>query len=158
MVALIAATTACVPTTTYARAEHTTSDPVALAIQAAERYWGVEPCNGRVAIETSETQPTDVEGAHFGPAQMWAHLGSCAFTIDTYYWPSWEYDDYNYQWFCDGITHELGHLAPLDHSDVGQHDPASIEYPLLEPGSANYASVPECRNVTLWYGHERIIG
>jgi hypothetical protein len=137
---------------------HPTTDPVTLAISLAERYWRVKPCGGNITVEASTTQPALVEGQHFGPALMWATVGSCAFTIDTYYWPSWEYDDIWFHWFCDGITHELGHLAPLDHSDVGQANPASIEYPLLEPGSANFDAVPECRHVTLWYGHERVVG
>lgn len=124
-----------------------TTNPVTLAVQLAERYWHIKPCSGHIQIEANEAQPSLVEGPRFGPALMWAHVGSCTFTIDTHYWPSWQYDDAYFQWFCDGVVHELGHLAPLDHSDIGQTDPASIEYPLLEPSSANYSSVPECRHV-----------
>jgi len=158
LLALLATPTAGARTPQKHPTQHPTTDPVTLAISLAERYWRVKPCGGNITVEASTTQPALVEGQHFGVALMWAHAGSCAFTIDTYYWPSWEYDDIYFQWFCDGITHELGHLAPLDHSDVGQTDPASIEYPLLDPGSPNFDSVPECRHVVLWYGHERFIG
>jgi hypothetical protein len=42
-------------------------------------------------------------------------------------------DDGNFQWLCDVVTHELGHL--FGHADEGQADLRSVEYPLLEPGT-----------------------
>lgn len=69
-------------------------------------------------------------------------------------WGSWHQDDASFQWFCDAMTHEVGHL--FGELDAGQTNPFSITYPLLSTTSPNLNSVPECRNVTLHYGAEEI--
>ena len=42
-----------------------------------------------------------------------------------------------FQWFCDAMTHEVGHL--FGHLDSGQTNPASITYPFLSSSSPTSA-------------------
>ena len=86
--------------------------------------------------------------------EMWTEVQRCTITINASLWPSWHQDDENFQWFCDAMTHEVGHL--FGHLDSGQTNPASITYPFLDRTSPNFNSVPECRGVTLQYGSEEI--
>jgi hypothetical protein len=146
-----------------------TTDPIALALARGERYWGTVPCGGRILIASSRIAPRELEAgvadaalaSGEATALMWAswertasgEFRACAITLSAWSWPSWLWDDRHFQWFCDGITHELGHL--LGHGDDGQTDPASIQYPYIAPGVPNYDSVPECRHFVLWYGHRR---
>ena len=157
---------------------HATTNPITLARRLAERYWRATPCGGRVRVTSSATLPTKVADLAInerlsdgkallfawttfdtpdGPNQIHASPSvytDCTITLNATLWRSWQIDDANFQWLCDVITHELGHL--FGQADEGQTDPASINYPFLEPGSPNYGAVPECRHVTLWYGGRKI--
>jgi len=85
---------------------------------------------------------------------MWTEVQNCTITINASLWGSWLVDDESFQWFCDAMTHEVGHL--FGHLDGGQTNAASITYPFLDEASPNFNSVGECRAVTLDYGSEQI--
>lgn len=85
---------------------------------------------------------------------MWTEVQNCTITINTSVWGSRHEDDEFFQWFCDSMTHEVGHL--FGHLDSGQTDPSSITYPFLNGTSPNFNSVPQCRGVTLQDGSHKI--
>jgi len=148
-----------------ARAHKTTgydsTNPIALALTLAERYWHGIPACGTPAILTSPQQlPNSDFEKTTGPeptdsvVEMWTEVQKCTITINASLWGSWRTDDESFQWFCDAMTHEVGHL--FGHLDGGQTDPSSITYPFLSEAAPNFNSVPECRAVTLDYGPEEI--
>jgi hypothetical protein len=137
------------------------TNPVALSLKLAERYWHGAPACGTPTIVTSAHQlpnsnyetVTSPEPAN-SVVEMWTEVQGCTITINTSLWPSWRQDDESFQWFCDAMTHEVGHL--FGHLDSGQTNPSSITYPFLSSASPNFNSVPECENVTLQYGSREI--
>jgi hypothetical protein len=138
-----------------------TTNPVALALKLAERYWHGTPACGTPTILTSTRQlPSSAYENTTGPepkssvVEMWTETQRCTITINASLWPGWRQDDEFFQWFCDAMTHEVGHL--FGHPDGGQTDPASITYPFLSSASPNFNSVPECQAVTLQYGSAKI--
>jgi hypothetical protein len=138
-----------------------TTNPVALALKLAERFWHGTPACGMPTILTSTRQlPGSAYESTTGPepkssvVEMWTETQRCTITINASLWPGWRQDDEFFQWFCDAMTHEVGHL--FGHPDGGQTDPASITYPFLSSASPNFNSVPECQAVTLQYGSEKI--
>ncbi len=138
-----------------------TTDPVALALQLAERYWRATPACGTPSIVTRPHQlPNSDYETVTGPepansvVEMWTEVQRCTITINASVWGSWHEDDESFQWFCDSMTHELGHL--FGQLDGGQTNASSITYPFLSATSPNFNSVPECRNVTLRYGQQEI--
>lgn len=162
---VILAATLLLPASAGARtrrsAQHPTTNPVALSLQLAERYWQGAPACGTPTIVTSSQQlpdssyesVTSPEPAE-SVVEMWTDVQTCTITINASVWPSWQEDDEFFQWFCDSMTHEVGHL--FGHPDGGQTNPSSITYPFLSSTSPNFNSVPECRSITLQYGSERI--
>jgi hypothetical protein len=140
---------------------HPTTNPVALSLKLAERYWHGVPSCGVPHIAISPHQlPNSVYEATTSPepdgsvVEMWTELQNCTITINASVWTSWHEDDEYFQWFCDSMTHEVGHL--FGHLDAGETNPASITYPFLDGTSPNFNSVPQCRNVMLRYGSEQI--
>ncbi len=138
-----------------------TTNPVALALKLAERYWHGAPRCGTPAVVMSPHQlpnsayePTTSPEPANSVVEMWTEVQRCTITINASQWGSWHEDDESFQWFCDSMTHEVGHL--FGHLDGGQTDPSSITYPFLNGTSPNFDSVPECRAVTLQYGPEEI--
>jgi hypothetical protein len=149
---------------------HTATDPVTLALSRAEAFWHASPCGGRVGFASSPTVPAqlEVEPANYassatspmwsswqtadGPQSYTAPAYDCLTTVNAKVWPNWHAMAVDFQAFCDEVTHEVGHF--LGHPDAEQSEPASIEYPFL--GLANFNAVPECRGITLYYGHEAI--
>jgi hypothetical protein len=138
-----------------------TTNPIALAVKLAERYWrGVPACGTpQVLISRRQLPNADYE-ASSGPeandtvVEMWTEVQKCTITINASVWDGWRQDDEFFQWFCDAMTHEVGHL--FGHLDSGQTDAASITYPFLDGSSPNFDSVGECRDITLQYGPEQI--
>jgi hypothetical protein len=131
--------------------EHPTTNPVALSVTLAEQYWHGVPACGTPAIVMSPHQlPNSAYEATTGPepansvVEMWTEVQKCTITINASIWGSWHEDDESFQWFCDSMTHEVGHL--FGHLDGGQTDPSSITYPFLSGTSPNFNSVPECRS------------
>jgi hypothetical protein len=148
---LIATVVLAFPAAAIARKPPPTTNPVTVAVARAEAYWQAKPCGGKFTI-TEGHPPAALEGGVAQPsledggaeAQAWTDVASCSITLNVNQWRH-ATEALNFHWFCDLVTHELGHLPPLDHLDDGQADPASIEYPLLEPGTPNFNSVPQCR-------------
>jgi hypothetical protein len=142
-------------------AQAPTTNPVALSVQLAERYWHGVPACGAPTIAISARQlpnsgyerVTSPEPAD-SVVEMWTNVQTCTITINASLWPGWHQDDEFFQWFCDAVTHEVGHL--FGHLDSGQTNPSSITYPFLSSTSPNFNSVPECQSVTLLYGTEQI--
>lgn len=142
-------------------AQPPTTNPVALSLQLAERYWQGTPACGTPTIVTSSQQLPDAgyesvtspEPAK-SVVEMWTDVQTCTITINASLWGSWHEDDEFFQWFCDAMTHEVGHL--FGHPDGGQTNPSSITYPFLSSTSPNFNSVPECQSITLQYGSEEI--
>ncbi len=159
---------------------HANTNPVALALARAERYWHGVPCRGQVQVASSAKLPAKVVdlainkqvAAGKKALLAWTDFDTplglnrvgpsptlysdCTITLNATLWHSWQSDDGDFQWLCDVMTHELGHLFGSD--DEGQTDPASIEYPFIEPRAPNFDAVPECRHVTLWYRGRTITG
>jgi hypothetical protein len=138
-----------------------TTDPVALALKLAEQYWHGVPACGTPTIATSPQQlPNSVYETVTSPepansvVEMWTEVQKCAITINASLWPSWHADDESFQWFCDAMTHEVGHL--FGHEDAGQTNAALITYPFLSGTSPNFNSVPQCKHVSLQYGAQEI--
>lgn len=161
---LILATTLLLPASAgaHSRASRApTTNPVALSLKLAERYWHGAPACGTPTIVTSAHQlpdssyetVTSAEPAN-SVVEMWTEVQKCTITINVSLWGSWHQDDESFQWFCDAMTHEVGHL--FGHLDSGQTNPASITYPYLDGASPNFNSVPECKNVALRYGSQEI--
>jgi hypothetical protein len=141
--------------------ERSTTNPVALALKLAEAYWHGTPACGTPLVLTSANQlansayePTTGPEPARSVVEMWTELQTCTITINASQWGSWHEDDESFQWFCDAMTHEVGHL--FGHLDGGQTNPASITYPFLDGRSPNFNAVPECRDVTLRYGPDEI--
>jgi Ni/Co efflux regulator RcnB len=143
------------------RTHRPTTNPVALSLGLAERYWHGVPACGTPKIVTSAhqlpnsdyesvTSPEPADSA----VEMWTEVQTCTITINASLWRGWHQDDEFFQWFCDAMTHEVGHL--FGHLDSGQTNPSSITYPFLDGTSPNFNSVPQCRSVTLQYGSEEI--
>lgn len=160
---IILATTLLLPATAGAHKPigHPTTNPVALSLKLAERYWhGVPPCGAPTILTSAHQLPNSNYETVTSPepkdsvVEMWTEVQRCTITINASLWPSWHLDDENFQWFCDAMTHEVGHL--FGHLDSGQTNPASITYPFLDGTSPNFNSVPECQGVTLQYGSEEI--
>jgi hypothetical protein len=138
-----------------------TTNPVVLSLKLAERYWHGVPACGTPTIVMSAHQLSNSDYERVtspepknSVVEMWTEVQKCTITINTSLWPSWHQDDESFQWFCDAMTHEVGHL--FGNLDSGQTNPSSITYPFLDGTSPNFDSVPECQAVTLQYGSEEI--
>jgi hypothetical protein len=143
------------------RRHDSSTNPVALSLKLAEQYWHGAPACGTPAIVTSPHQlpNSDYESVTSPePAdsvvEMWTEVQKCTITINASIWGSWHQDDESFQWFCDAMTHEVGHL--FGQLDGGQTNPSLITYPFLDEASPNFNSVPECRAITLHYGPQEI--
>jgi hypothetical protein len=160
LLAVILTTTLLLPASATARGGQSrapTTNPVALSLKLAERHWHGAPACGTPTIVTSAHQlPSSNYEAVTSPepansvVEMWTEVQKCTITINTSLWPGWRQDDEYFQWFCDAMTHEVGHL--FGHLDSGQTNPSSITYPFLSSTSPNFNSVSECKNVALQYG------
>jgi hypothetical protein len=162
---MILVATLLVPASATARASRpaqpATTNPVALSLQLAERYWqGAPTCGTPTIVMSSHQLPDSGYESVTSPeparsvVEMWTDVQTCTITINASLWPGWHQDDEFFQWFCDAMTHEVGHL--FGHPDGGQTNPSSITYPFLSSTSPNFNSVPECQAVTLQYGSEKI--
>ena len=107
-------------------AQDSSTDPIALSLELAERYWhGVPACGTPVIVTSPHQLPNSVYEKSTGPepmhsvVEMWTEVQKCTITINTSIWGSWHQDDESFQWFCDAMTHEVGHL--FGHLDSGHH-------------------------------------
>jgi hypothetical protein len=158
---LLVAASASATTAARKPAQAPTTNPVALSLRLAERYWHGTPACGTPTIALSSRQlpdsgyerVTSPEPAD-SVVEMWTDVQTCTITINASLWPGWHQDDEFFQWFCDAMTHEVGHL--FGYPDSGQTNPALITYPFLSSTSPNINSVPACKNVPLRYGSQEI--
>jgi hypothetical protein len=125
--------------------QHPTTNPVALAVSLGERYWGNVPCHGAIPVISAAPANDSTMWTYMvaTPAQERA-LASCPIYTSDEEWPNWYADDLNFEEFCKGITHELGHLE--GYPDEGAK-PGTVQYEL--PGLAR---VPPCEHYRLRYG------
>ena len=98
-------------------ARHPTTNPVALSLRLAERYWhGVPACGTPTIVMSAHQLPDSEYETVTSPepknsvVEMWTEVQKCTITINASLWPSWHQDDESFQWFCDAMTHEVGHL------------------------------------------------
>ncbi len=150
---VILATTLLLPASAGARGSPSrtpTTNPVALSLKLAEQYWHGMPACGTPTIVTSAHQlpnsdyesVTSPEPAN-SVVEMWTEVQRCTITINTSLWASWHQDDESFQWFCDAMTHEVGHL--FGHPDSGQTNPSSITYPFLRCSEPQLQLCPRVR-------------
>jgi hypothetical protein len=160
---IVLATTLLLPASATAQSSSRvpTTNPVVLSLKLAEQYWhGVPACGTPTIVTRAHQLPNSNYEAVTSPepvnsvVEMWTEVQKCTITINASLWSSWHQDDESFQWFCDAMTHEVGHL--FGHLDSGQTNPASITYPFLSSTSPNFSSVPECENVALQYGSQKI--
>jgi hypothetical protein len=137
------------------------TNPVALSLKLAERYWhGVPACGTPTIVTAAHQLPNSEYESTTGPepsnsvVEMWTEVQKCTITINASIWTGWQQDDESFQWFCDAMTHEVGHL--FGQLDGGQTNRSSITYPFLSEASPNFNAVPECKDVALRYGSEEI--
>jgi hypothetical protein len=161
LTALIAPASADAHVGRVQRPHRSTTNPVALSLKLAEEYWhGVPACGTPTIVTASHQLPNSDYESTTGPepsnsvVEMWTEVQKCTITINAAIWPSWRADDESFQWFCDAMTHEVGHL--FGQLDGGQTNASSITYPFLDESSPNFDSVPQCRDVALQYGAEEI--
>jgi hypothetical protein len=119
------------------------ANPVALAEQAAENYWGNTPCAGQITIAWQQSTPapaqpgTEVEAwvtfqtpdgpLDFGAAP--ATYTQCIVYISTTTWPTYASTVQAYPQFCQMMVHEFGHFR--GYADSMSYQPSDIRYPLL---------------------------
>jgi len=170
LIAVLTLRALLLPATAEAHGRHFTShgpstNPTALALAAAESYWHAKPCGGTITLAVA-TAPSlqqlpavegNDEGGNVSAWSTWSNPGGppaddtgCVITLNRQDWPNWKVMDENYQEYCDVMTHEVGHF--LGYEDEATTNPESIEYPII--GYENMDSVPQCRGITLYYGHE----
>jgi hypothetical protein len=117
-----------------------TTNPVALALKLAERYWHGAPACGTPMIRTSSAQlPSSAYESTTSPepkssiVEMWTETQKCTITINASLWPGWHQDDEFFQWFCDAMTHEVGHR--IDHLSIPQLEQSQLRLRPRVPGS-----------------------
>ena len=142
-------------TGTMAARAAATADPVRTAYELAVSYWhGAPPC-GTPSI-TEKVPPSDLEGGVADAdiadgddvVPAWADPAACAIYLNPEsVWGNAELRVTMFHWLCDDMVHEVGHL--FGHEDDEQVDPTSIEYPVIQEGSPNFNSVPECSGIVL---------
>lgn len=157
------------PATTQAHPAHTSdrhhkkhranSNPITIALQRAEEYWSHPlPCSGQISVRDEEAALSrgmwTTWETPLGPTIQTGEPASftdCVVHLNTAFWPSWYVDDLNFHAFCQGITHELGHLLGISDADGA---PGTVE----QPEALRAPLVPQCRDYRLRYGHEWLTG
>jgi hypothetical protein len=137
--------------TAVARAQ---PDPLGIAEQTAESYWGDVPCGGQVTVQWQSLTPppalpgTEVEAwvtfqTPAGPldfAEPPSTYSSCVVNISSILWPSYTTEVEAYPQFCEMIVHEFGHFE--GYADSTSYPSSDIRYPLLTdanlPGACDY--------------------
>lgn len=69
--------------------------------------------------------------------------GACVVHLNPSVWTNWRVDDHAFQWFCDTMTHEVGHF--LGNPDSGQSSPRSI----TRRSTPNRRTTTRCRSAAI---------
>jgi len=161
VVALASPTTASAHHTKH-HSRRPATNPITVAVERAEQYWGHKPCGGEVTVTTeafsaqeraeelsayvSFQTPSGLDDLAADPASY----SQCVVHLSRAEFPSWEEDDEDFPELCQLMTHELGHFE--GYSDVG-----AVEGTIQSRNLNDVPIVPQCRKSKLWYGHEWII-
>lgn len=81
------------------------------AQQIAVEHWGVNPCNGEVAIFAKDLGETTLAQAGYSSINDLSIPTNCSVTYNS------AMKDWTWPRFCTVTTHEYGHLLGYGHSD-----------------------------------------
>ena len=111
-----------------AHSEVASRDPVALATEVAERYWGAVPCGGQIAVLADRPLAPGLDGTVDGWATFNSSLGpnnleapastytQCTISLASWQWPTPAAMQSDWNMFCLTVIHEMGHLLGHPHS------------------------------------------
>ena len=133
----------------YPAGENVVDAATLMAEGAARDYWGTQiRCPTGMRVQYSNAEGVPFADASSGAGVLaWSTLDDplCVIHLNEEVWSRDNPERAEmriYQWFCDVIVHEAGHFAGIP--DGGPS--TSIMNAILEEGSPNYGSVPECVN------------
>lgn len=143
------------------------TNPVALALQRAEQYWGNIPCQGQINVVSSKPEGTyEVPIPASEEIAMWADFETpagpdnftapssafmhCVVHVNPSIFPNWEEDDEHFTMLCQLMTHEIGHFEGYPDANA---KPRTIQ----SPAAMTAPIVPECRYARLFYSGEQLL-
>lgn len=84
----------------------------------ARDHWGTLPCDPQPRLLTAAESADNDDSHESGYVYMLADPGTCGVWIS--YTAEWHRAHPGYGWeYCEGVIHEIGHLAGLEHDHGG---------------------------------------